>query len=174
MPETLATLPLESYEQENFAVASTFTGPAGRKGTASVGLSPFNIPDSVELSLEADGSCTFRFGYANREPPRRRLQVATARGAATVLLARHSGKVLAVNIPHADRWFADNSVRFQLSPDPSWYSHIPPQAQLVAARNASLVQKIVQFAFTELRSQVLEALTKFGVQRGRFVDSAKG
>ena len=152
-----ATLPLDEYEQEEFASSATYTGPAGRRGTASVGLSPFQIPEGVDLELRADGSCSFRFRYANDEAPQKQPHQSADDPDIHVVVGRHSGKILEVRVLDSLRYFREGASQFRLSPKASWYPSLAQPAQLVAARNASLIERILNYAVAHLRARVLEA-----------------
>ena len=153
----MQTLAYEDYSSARFARHSTLFGGAGQRGFFA-GLSPFDIPEDVEIQVFADDRCVFRFRYANSETPEPRRRVFGADPDLSVLLGEHSKKILELHVEEAMTKLSQGNIRMDLSEFEELSHKLPLHAAKASVRNASLVQAVLISIPRKFREQIIQTL----------------
>jgi len=112
-------------------------------GTEFSGPTPFEIPESVTLTVEDREHMTFEFVYSDREQPEDSYRRALADGTASALLAETSKKILRLKFTgwigrHLEAHFAFDEQAIITSGD-----RLPRRSQMGLERNAAVVRRIL-------------------------------
>lgn len=139
-------------------------------GTEFSGPTPFEIPESVTLTVDDQGNMTFEFVYSDREQPEGSFRPAQTDGTASVLLAETSKKILRLKFTgwiekHLDSHFAFNKEVITSSGEPE---RLTRRSQASLERNAAVVRNIL----VATPDEVLEQLRALAA-RIRFIETTK-
>lgn len=149
-----------SYSRFGDAVETIPSSSSDPAYVSYAGLSPFDIPDAIEVEVTAPAQCIFRFAYPNSEPGDSEFRPASRDGTVSVKLGRNTGKVLELLSTNADTSLVHGNVELDLSFVPSWQAQLPWHARNTCRRNAFLVQRILADIPDHFRRQILAALTR--------------
>jgi hypothetical protein len=146
----------ESVYNRAVPVGEQFEHPFAAKATSR--LSTFHMPRNVEIELNSQGQCVFRFGYPNDEPGERMWRRLSTD--ALILLGRHSRKVLELRVNSAAAKLRANSILFNADAARDWLQDIPWHSQHACARNAAVVAEILSKMPETIRFGIADALDR--------------
>lgn len=152
----------EDFEPSSFAskIGNRMQYSMGSTGSGAVvayaGLSPFDVPESIDFQIDPSDSFTVRFHYANEEPPEGPPRPIGADGV-ELQLGKNSKKILAVYFPHA-RNKLTNGLSFDMHGIFEVALELPLNTARACERNAALVNEILKATPYAWRRKILSAM----------------
>lgn len=145
------------YNQQDFVtetVDPSVQSPV--KGVTSYsGLSPFDVPEQVELEATPDDACHLRFHYADEERPASSPVGLVGDPDIYLKVGRRTGKILEVVIRHAAERLLANRVAIDLSRASTRAYQLAVDES--ALKNYALVSQITESALSSLKNELLRA-----------------
>lgn len=137
--------------------------PQSAGGTTFAGPSPFEIPESIRLTLEAPDSLVFQFEYTDNEKPEDHERRAVPDGSIRVLLADKTKKILRLRI-HRDM---EELLRSTVSLDVNLAN--PPDRAAVSTRtlnsfrrSVTVIEEILNSIPPDIRQALVLSARKMG------------
>lgn len=157
----MVTLPYRDYRKEQFDEEVVLTTPRHGSGSWSkAGLSSFHLPISVNIEVSHPSNVTFRFGYPNDEPPERVAHALPGDEEVSLLLGRHTRKVLEVRFSSALERITKDALSFDPDRTFGWCRALDSYRQFVFRRNAETISRILNTIPAPLVRQIRKALTE--------------
>src|SRR4051794_28561801 len=101
----------EGYRQDQFD-REEFPLHAPGRGAGVAGLSPFDVPEGIEIGITERGEVLFCFRYADDgEPPRTSALQWPGRVGISVVLGLHSWRLLTLQVSAAETFLAAGPLR---------------------------------------------------------------
>jgi hypothetical protein len=132
----------------------------GREPSISMSLSPFHVPDAVEIRLSSDNKCTISFTYPNDERSERAWHSVSVDKGTEVQLGQRSKKILAIRFSQAREKLSSDSPLLVPSVAGTWCVALPVSSQFACRRNSEIVVKLLAKMLDEIRNQLVDTLVQ--------------
>jgi hypothetical protein len=165
----MRSLTYDEYEQQAYT-RDFFLTPndqnAGRP-YARTGLSPFDVPEKINVEVTSSDRCLFRFTYSNDEPAQQDAHTIPSNTALSALLGRNTGKILEFRITDALQVFSHGPIDFDDSVANEWSQGLPTHARKTCVRNARVVRAILHKMSEHFRFEIVDLLKAITTEKGR-------
>jgi hypothetical protein len=135
--------------------------PQSAGGTTFAGPSPFEIPESIRLTLEAPDELVFQFDYTDNEKPEDQERRAVPDGSITALLADKTKKILRLRIHREIEELFESTVSLDVN-----FAN-PPNRAVVSTRtlnsfrrSAAVIEEILHSIPPDIRQALVQSAQK--------------
>jgi hypothetical protein len=125
---------------------------------AYFGLSPFDVPEAMTVSVLGDDSCIFHFDYPNAERPERSPRKASPDGRVEVILGENTRKVLQVFVQDPKTFLGHNNPQLDSALAAGWRQGVASNVAKSAERSVNLVNTILASMPQAFRREILTAI----------------
>jgi hypothetical protein len=152
------TLIHEDYETDQFDKAEYPVHESTSYSRVRGGISPFTLPDAVQVEVSDRGECSFVFAYPDSEPPAKQRWEWLADSQLRVTIGAYSRRILELHIGDAVDRIGAGPMRLDPRAAWAWCGNAPPRIRNTATRNAEIVSRIMETLPDGLRAAIVQAI----------------
>lgn len=138
----MTTLQYTGYRQDQFDDQEYPMHAAGH-GKGVAGLSPFDVPEGIEINTTEGGEAVFTFRYPDRESHRPVAVAWPGPIGVSVVLGFYSSRILKLQVSAAETILAIGPLRLDPRGAWSWLRDVPDSTRIAAQRNAEVIARIM-------------------------------
>ena len=140
------TIAYTDYSPAAVSRASLHREPAAEGSSLMryVGLSPFEVPEQVDVEVQLGNRLAIVFHYPNQEPIEPIPCVVSADGAIKAFLCLHSRKISELTVDHATERLFGGQLQFDEDEIQKCFSHESHDVSVVARRNFEVINSILK------------------------------
>lgn len=163
----MPTIAYPEYRKEDVEVTRAETVGVGREEgiVGYVGLSSFNIPESLEMQVVDPGELRVRFCYSDKERGEEEPYKIPDQPGVYLYLGKYTKKVIEIRASDAVDFLLNQQGRLSSSGIAKLAEQFPTRQQNVLTRNAEAVSLILSTMPKKLRQKVQQIVTEG--RRGR-------
>lgn len=156
----VSTIPYTPYSIKSAAAEALQEENSARMPDSEIraGLAPTDVPEYVDVVVGPNDVAILRLSYPNREPAEDRLWRSSADGKTSVLLGKHTRKVLEVHTSDALAVYGGKGPKIEPTLMTEWISGLPAHAYKTSVRSALLAMWLLARMPSQVRKSILAAL----------------